>query len=130
MVDLPPGVDPSAIVTSPSEQFCADHLRTLAEWEIPTLNATLEAITVVTGTRAFYAIAYREKNGYDLPDGLDPSDVPDSEAPEMAHLNAALEVASPICCFIEEHAENPWPDEGAPPLIAILAHSAQETREE
>lgn len=130
MTDDPP-IDLGAIVTGAGDsgQWCQEHIDVLAEWEIPTISATTTIMEVILGLEELFVIAYRKRNGYDPPEGTDFSNLPSSEKPGPDHLNQALAEAAPLCCFVEEHAENPWPDEDAPPLIAILAHQAKESED-
>lgn len=109
------------------EHFCADHLNQLDEYDIPFFNAIQPTLGVILGDDTFYETAYRIKNGYGIPDGVDRGDVPEGERPDNPHINEAIKEFSPVCCYIEENHES---ETKLPPFLEALAKVKQEELED
>lgn len=106
--------------------FCEEHTEMIEQWSIPYLNFMLAAQGKLLSVPAFYDVAYRKKNGYDRPEGVERDDVPESERPGNIHINAAMQEIEPLCCWLEENVEDPYPDQDTTPLLGIIAKFAAE----
>lgn len=125
MKDNFPDID-VGIITDYNDHWCDEHMEDLEEWDIPPMNAVVPALALILESGRFFKVAYRKKNGYDMPDDLCKYDVPESEKPGNEHIQEAIQEISPICCFITDNVENKWEDEPAPQIVTILAAKAAE----
>lgn len=112
-----------AILLEPS-LLCDEHLEVGQRFEIPLMNLMLAVQGRLLESEEFFEIAYRIKNGYGRPDSVPMDDVPESERPGTEHINDTIREIEPLCCWLVEEVENPWPDEEAPPFLAIVAEYA------
>lgn len=123
--DLPDGVPEDGIAMDPTTQLCDEHLQGLAGWEIPIVSGMQTALEVLLKMREFYKVAYEDKNDYTFSEGMDQSDVPQSDRPGPENINYALNECSPVCCFIEDHLDDPFPNDPTSPFIGVLAAAVQ-----
>lgn len=127
MDDVPTERD--ALMLDPT-MVCDEHTEEAAEWDVPFLNLLFAAQGALLESKAFFDVAYKKKNGYDRPDGVEWDDVPESEQPGTEHINAAMREVKPICCWLEENVDDPFPDQPTPVMIGILAKAAKENLED
>ena len=118
-----------AIIIDPT-MMCEKHLEMGQDWDIPAMNLIFATQGALVGSEDFFEIAYRKLNGYSKPEEIEWNQVPDGEQPGIKHINEAMEEIGKICCFVEEHVENPYPDEDVPEFIAIIAEHAREEEED
>lgn len=118
-----PPTDREAIILEPS-MICSEHQRVGQRWEIPFSNLLLATQGVCLESEAFFDIAYRLKNGYGRPEGVDWDDVPESERPGTEHINDVIREIEPLCCWVEEEISDPWPNEEGSPYLHIVADFA------
>lgn len=121
-----PETPENALLIDPSV-LCDEHAEALQSWDIPVIpNGVIETIRACTGRREFFAVAFRAKNGYEMPGEMAMDEVPESERPGNAHINTAIRELSPLCCWFEERAEYEEPGADIDPYIHALArHKAE-----
>lgn len=117
--------DEEAIITDPSV-FCDEHMEKAEELSIHPINVITATLGVLLNNEHFFNIAYRIKNGYGKPEDMGWDDVPEGERPDVKHVNMAIEEVQPICCFIKEHEEHPYPEQEGHKFISLLANYAEE----
>lgn len=124
--------DRDAILLDPS-MFCEEHMGEVSDWNVPPFNAYMMTQYALLASEEFFELAYRVKNGYAPPDGVgwgEEESVPDGEKPGVQHMNDVIREIEPLCCWVVENLENPWPDEDAPAYIAILSDASKRAKEE
>lgn len=114
----------NSIQTSP-EMFCQEHLKAIEAEDIPLTNCVLTTQQRLLGNSLFYEIAYRIKNGYAPPEDMNMDNVPDGEKPDVVHINDALEEIQPLCCWLIEELDDPFPDQPGGEFLHHLIHQAQ-----
>lgn len=92
----------------PEPQWCDEHWQqVLADEDANPMVAAMALTDTLLNDTFFYEVAYRCKNGYGLPEGVDPEvdDIPEGERPGTVHINQALQELSPLCCFLEDERD-------------------------
>lgn len=119
-----------AIMLEPG-MICEEHLAMANDWDIPLMNVMIATQGNLLESETFFNIAYRIKNGYGPPEGVgwgedgEEPNVPESERPGVEHINDTMREIEPLCCWICENREEPFPEEDEPPtFIKLLADYA------